>query len=104
MAFHKNSDLDAAFDSTSGFADDCTISEPERAEYSATAIFAKGVEVTSSGSGLVDRVDTLEFRKADLQDPDGGLLKRSEVILGDRRFRIAELLDETTYTMIYSIL
>ena len=103
MPFHDSTMLDAAFDATSGFAWNCTISEPDRANYSTTAILQLDVEIFDEDSGLTNRTKTLELRKSTLADQAAGLVVNSVVTIGSRSYRIQQLIAESTYTLTYEV-
>ena len=101
MAFHDNTRLNAAFSTTHGAAVAGTIDEPERENYSAAGIIDHGVEVNDEHNGIIIRSTTVEFRKADLADPDAGLRRGTTFLVGEKTYHIEELLSESTYTLTY---
>lgn len=101
MAFHNNASLDAAFDTTYGAADPATVSPAVGDSYTAPCILKRDVEINDDSNGIVLRVTTLEFRKADLADPSAALLRGTLVVVGSKTHYIEELVQETTYTVTY---
>lgn len=103
MPIHSSTDLDPAFNTDTGFAYDCEISEPKCKDYDAPVIIERGVQVESEDSTVRSRVAVLEVRKADLQDPGAGLIRETVIIIKEtgEKFYIESLDEETTYTLKY---
>lgn len=103
MPIHDSSLVDAAFDTTTGFAYSATINEPGEAvaDYTANVIRQHDVDVMSEESGIQVRTNTLEIRKADLNESTG-LPRDTLVTLDGTTYTIEQLLEESTYTLTYT--